>query len=783
MRVLSTLGMALAIPFALCAQNPGLTSPAPVPSQADIFVPIHGGFSDLGVPYGTWAAGPEYKVSFHDGYAFYPVLGKDYPHNLPLRWTTTRVRVGERDVFPAGTAAQHAQVGEWRYEYRFPGVTEAYEVRRDGVEQFFVLPNKPEGQGDLIVTGAIQTELVCQPAGFEHQVLTFRDQSGKAILEYRSAIAFDATGLRTEVETSFDGTSIQLRVPAAWLATATYPVTIDPLTAPVVIATGASASATLDQPEIGRDDLAATYTILYAYGRISSASDYDTFVRITRNDYSGTTIVYSDVTASWSNRNHQVAFVGAPKRWIVVFQREFPTSTTRGRGVLLNSNSTTLVPAGSYFTFPWASGTAQTFPDAGGTRSTSTSGNNALVVFQQDVVAAPPTPPNTNTSDCIGILANVSGTGISPTWGTAFPLAGFPSGTSKDRDYPSVSQVSNGGTDHWGVAWQEYNNPISGDDWDITVNMVSSTGTVKTPVYLANQASTADHAITPRVEGQIGRFMITYSVLDNTGTKSTATAGKAIEGQRFDWSIAGAAPSITTIRTVAGPSASTSYITGNIAYDTDTDSHWAITYQATRIISILPPVIRSSVFVERVGYRGLTTEAQTLFSDASLNGFAPSVCYDSDLDEFKCVYGTNDASLTLYARSLTYDATAINVSYGSACSTAVLGSASKPVRGHEFYGLTVTGMPAGAPLALLLGSNPAALNLNSIGMNGCTLNLAPILVTVNATATAAGSFRASFAIPETIVPGNVYWQVAHLDLAAPWPTKVRMTNGLRTQIR
>ncbi|MCC6673149.1 MAG: hypothetical protein IT458_18935 [Planctomycetes bacterium] len=778
MRTLASLLLAAVAPCGLAAQVAPDAQTPPLRSLTEVLVPIHGGFSDLGVPYGTWAAGPDYKVSFHDGYAFYPILGKDYPRNLPLRWTGTRVQVGGTDLFPPGIAPAHAQVGEWRYEYRYPGVTEAYEVRRDGVEQLFVLQKRPEAQGDLVVAGTIATELVCAPAPFEHQVLTFRDAGGKAILEYRSAVAFDATGQRIDVETRYDGTSIQLRIPAAWLAEATYPVTIDPLTAAVVIATWSSSLGNLDQPEIGRDDLAATYTLLYAYGRITSASDYDSYVRITRNDYSGTTTVYTDVTTSWSNRNHQVAFVGAARKWVVVFQREFPTATTRGRGVLLDSNSTTVVPSANYFTFPWVSGTAQTFPDAGGTRSTSTTGNNALLVFQQDAVAAPPTPPNTDTSDCIGILANVNTTGMSPTFGTPFYLAGFASGTGKDRDYPSVSQVSSGGTDWWGVAWQEYNNPISGDDWDIAVNLVSSTGTVKTPIYLANQGSTADHAITPRVEGQIGRFMITYTVLANTGTKSSAISGTAIEGQRFDWSSGATAPSITTIRTVAPPVSGTFYWTGNIAYDTDTDSHWAITYQ-----QLVASVARSSVYVERVGYRGLTTEAQTLYSSASASGFGPSVCYDSDLDEFKCVFATNDANQTLYARSLTYDSTAINVSYGTVCSAATLSSSSRPVRGHEFYRLVVTGMPASAPLALMLGSNPASLSLNSIGMNGCTLNTAPVLVTINATASAGGNFTPAFAIPETIATGTVYWQVAHLDAAAPWPTKVRTTNGLRMQIR
>ena len=76
---------------------PTVATRAPESALTDVRVPIHSQAADpQGGQYGIWAAGTDYKVSFHDGFAFYPVLGTAYPHNLPLRWQTVAVQHGTK---------------------------------------------------------------------------------------------------------------------------------------------------------------------------------------------------------------------------------------------------------------------------------------------------------------------------------------------------------------------------------------------------------------------------------------------------------------------------------------------------------------------------------------------------------------------------------------------------------------------------------------------------------------------------------------------------------------
>ncbi|MCA8974857.1 MAG: hypothetical protein KDC98_09045, partial [Planctomycetes bacterium] len=153
-------------------------------------VPVHSAASDLGTAYGTWAAGDCYKVSFHDGMTFVPYLGADYPHNQPWSWQTTSVTVGGVELLDRG-AAPSTRHTDFRYEYRFGAVTEAYDVLGAGLEQSFVVHARPAA-GDLVVRGMVRTGCSTRDRGPVHAALRFRDERGDAVIDYGAAFAIDA---------------------------------------------------------------------------------------------------------------------------------------------------------------------------------------------------------------------------------------------------------------------------------------------------------------------------------------------------------------------------------------------------------------------------------------------------------------------------------------------------------------------------------------------------------------------------------------------------------------
>src|SRR5262245_55645485 len=100
------LGLALALPLVFAAPaiaQIAVAGPVPASFRAPGAwrFPIHTQAADpVGGEYGIWACGETFKVSFHDGYAFYPILGSRYPANLPLVWRDTKVTAGGASLIP-----------------------------------------------------------------------------------------------------------------------------------------------------------------------------------------------------------------------------------------------------------------------------------------------------------------------------------------------------------------------------------------------------------------------------------------------------------------------------------------------------------------------------------------------------------------------------------------------------------------------------------------------------------------------------------------------------------
>jgi len=105
------------------------------------------------------------------------------------------------------------------------GIVERYIVRSRGVEQQFVLPG-PYAGGDVLLTGSVATDLVPEvTSSFEG--IAFR-RGDATVLFYGAAKAVDAAGRTALLEERWSGGELTIVVPASFLATARFPVVVDP---------------------------------------------------------------------------------------------------------------------------------------------------------------------------------------------------------------------------------------------------------------------------------------------------------------------------------------------------------------------------------------------------------------------------------------------------------------------------------------------------------------------------------------------------------------------------
>ena len=198
------------------------------------------------------------------GMSFIPFLGSQVPQSFPFTLVFEEARVGGVPVAFAGTVAPVRSGDVIAYDRGL--VREVYEVTTRHVEQKFVL-HAFAGQGDLVVRMRVATELpfdATAPEGFR-----FRNMYGG--VTYGKATVLDAGGRAEPAESRWDDGAIELIVPASFLASAVYPVTIDPVIQPFVEVDLSAINFFL--PDIAYD--ASTDRYLVTFEEAFSGTDHD----------------------------------------------------------------------------------------------------------------------------------------------------------------------------------------------------------------------------------------------------------------------------------------------------------------------------------------------------------------------------------------------------------------------------------------------------------------------------------------------------------------------------
>ncbi|HEX5051573.1 MAG TPA: hypothetical protein VFZ65_07375 [Planctomycetota bacterium] len=730
--------------------------------------PLHRAPADLNPSPGLWAAGADYKARFDGGLVFVPYLGEAASENAVFRWRTAGL--GEHEL-PPGAAPEPRQLGGFRCEYDLGPLTEAYDVRADGLEQTFVLASEPSGALDVDLHGAIGGNLhgVARPPA--HAPIDFADGFGRVVVRYGAALAIDALGARTPLLTSCTGDVVTIHLPRELLRRAAYPLVVDPLLSAVVLTAGTTATSLTGGYRgiaIERDDHAPNHNVVVAFTRVASLLDTDVMAFVCDDDFGDVISVFADLDANTASDDADVAFVGGANTWVLVLARSV-SAYTGCRYHLHPGGSTTMGNTLTAFTTPGSS--RETRPRVGGSRRQA-GGTNAVLVRQRDPASI---AGNTASSTVwASVLDLVLGTETVPV-----QVAG---GTFLDAENPAVSKDSGGGS--WAIAWQTWSR-LFASEWQVKARRISQQGALSAGNLSTDRDTAGKHQISPRVDGSAGRYLLVFGEADSTTFpgKITGDVFEVSRAMRFDWNEGGASASnVQPSHGVLG-SLYREMMLGGVSYDTDTRSHWAI--GETNITS-------GVTHLNVVGHHGvLVYQHQLQAPEPNTSSNWHAVCFDDDHQRFLSAFareglgnGGTGYSHKVVGRAYEYPATGANV-LGPGCSAASIGGPNRFQRGHEFTGVSMYNAPANMPALLVASWQTTNILMDVFGMTGCLLQIDPgigAFVSLGAVTDGTGFATIPIPLPESVAAQDIWFQWLHLAPGAN-PAQIQMTGGMRVEIR
>ncbi|MEZ6015912.1 MAG: hypothetical protein R3F49_12410 [Planctomycetota bacterium] len=318
----------------------------------------------------VWARGRDFRASFGvEGFTFLPVFGKAAPREFPVEFTLRQVSVGGA-ALPLGVDA--IQQAEGDVTLTHPSLREVYHLDLDGVEQTFVFESLP-ASGELVLDLAVGSELsVVEDADglhFVHPTLGH--------VSYGDAFVLDATGARVAIPRVWTGDSIELRVPAAFLADAVLPLTVDPRVTAFTSSFGVNDDT---RPDICYDGQQNQYWVVWE--EYTSATNSDCYVTsFTGTGIQGASFAVEITSDDWTEP--KIAYHYGANRLLVVASEDAAGSGSI-RGQLINAATDTLV--GTEFAISTCC-FRKLNPDVGGTNWDSVTNNYFCVVWSFEAAA------------------------------------------------------------------------------------------------------------------------------------------------------------------------------------------------------------------------------------------------------------------------------------------------------------------------------------------------------------------------------------------------------------
>jgi hypothetical protein len=182
----------------------------------------------------------EYEITWHEDAGAFSAI--NHGSNLRASFTENRVEIAPRTggldwrwsyalidfgregaLEPAGHAAPSAHGREVKYVR--PGITEWYKNGESGIEQGFIVSERPEGEGALVLRGNLSGNLEARMTPDGQSVSFFMRE--EEVLRYGKLLVMDANGTELQSKLTLEGQSLCIVIDDE----GRYPIYIDPLLA------------------------------------------------------------------------------------------------------------------------------------------------------------------------------------------------------------------------------------------------------------------------------------------------------------------------------------------------------------------------------------------------------------------------------------------------------------------------------------------------------------------------------------------------------------------------
>ncbi|MBK8098649.1 MAG: hypothetical protein IPK26_16175 [Planctomycetes bacterium] len=285
------------------------------------------------LPDGWHVGGRHYEARLQPGrVTFVPAFGSRAARTMPVVWSLRAIRRGSTTLQEASAGRPPERAGNRITYTHGHGISERYDVRVEGLEQSFAFADPLAGDGDLVVQFDVDTGLAADVGNNGKPRWTL---PGIGAVTLGAVTGIDAKGLRVAGTARIDGPRLELALPAAFVASASYPLVLDPLIGVEFDPTAAGNSDST--PDVAYD--ATNDKFLIVWRRVFSG--IDSGIRAQRLNGDGSLVggtLFPTLDTSHKS-NMRVANVNATDRFLVTWeQAALPAGPRNIRGLLINAS-------------------------------------------------------------------------------------------------------------------------------------------------------------------------------------------------------------------------------------------------------------------------------------------------------------------------------------------------------------------------------------------------------------------------------------------------------------